>query len=212
MSFFVYILKCADNTLYVGSTNDLQHRLHEHNHAKSGAHYTKIRRPVELRYFETVPSYSVARTREAELKRLSRAEKLQLVSEKPLDPTTAGELTPVEGESKTLAMCKEYLGKMVTITIDQPYGTTYKNALYTCNYGFVPGTLAPDGKELDAYFLGPKAPLETATGMCIAVIHREEDDDDKLVIVPEEDYEMTSRAISKAVHFREQYFKHTIIR
>lgn len=211
MSYFVYILKCADSTLYVGSTNNLQHRLHEHNNAKAGAHYTKIRRPVELRYFETVSNYSDARAREAELKRLTRAEKLQLVSATPLDPSTAGELTPIQGESQSLQMCKEYLGKVVTITIDQAYGTYYKNALYTSNYGFVPGTVAPDGQGLDAYFIGPKEPLETATGMCIAIIHREEDDDDKLVVVPE-GTDLNSRQIEKEVRFREQFFKHIIIR
>ena len=75
----VYILRCADDTLYVGSTNDLEKRLHQHNHAKSGAHYTKIRRPVTLVWSESVPSLAVARAREAELKRLTRAEKLALV-------------------------------------------------------------------------------------------------------------------------------------
>ena len=80
MPYFVYILKCADSTLYVGSTNDLSARLYKHNHLKSGAHYTKIRRPVTLRYSEEVATYGEARAREAELKRLSRAEKLQLVN------------------------------------------------------------------------------------------------------------------------------------
>lgn len=75
MSFFVYMLECADGTYYIGSTNNLEKRLHEHNHSKNGAHYTKIRRPVVLKYFETAASLSEARKREAELKRLSRKEK-----------------------------------------------------------------------------------------------------------------------------------------
>lgn len=79
MPHFVYILHCKDDTLYVGSTNDLEKRLHTHNHLKSGAHYTKIRRPVTLIYHEIVPDFSTARKREAELKRLSRAEKLKLI-------------------------------------------------------------------------------------------------------------------------------------
>ncbi len=79
MEYFVYILECADKTLYVGSTNNLEKRLHEHNTAKSGAHYTKIRRPVVLKYYEEVASLSLARSREAELKRLSRTEKLKLI-------------------------------------------------------------------------------------------------------------------------------------
>ncbi|MDD4989231.1 MAG: GIY-YIG nuclease family protein [Candidatus Pacebacteria bacterium] len=80
MPYYVYILECADKTLYVGSTNDLKKRLHAHNNLKSGAHYTKIRRPVTLRYFKKVKSYSLVRQKEAELKRLSRQEKLKLFS------------------------------------------------------------------------------------------------------------------------------------
>lgn len=79
MSYFVYILECADKTLYVGSTNNLGKRVHAHNHAKSGAHYTKIRRPVTLRYSEVCIDYAHARKREAELKRLTRAQKLVLI-------------------------------------------------------------------------------------------------------------------------------------
>jgi putative endonuclease len=79
-SYVVYILECADTTLYVGSTNDLEKRLYAHNTLKSGAHYTKIRRPVVLKYSETVASLGEARAREAELKHLSRREKLDLMS------------------------------------------------------------------------------------------------------------------------------------
>ena len=79
MSFFVYILECADGTYYIGSTNNLEKRLHEHNFAKSGAHYTKIRRPVVLKYSETVSSLGEARSREAELKRLPRSKKIAII-------------------------------------------------------------------------------------------------------------------------------------
>lgn len=80
MSYFVYILECADGTFYAGSTNDLEKRLHKHNNLKSGAHYTKIRRPVVLRYSEEVPDFATARAREAEFKRWSRAEKLEFIN------------------------------------------------------------------------------------------------------------------------------------
>lgn len=82
--FFVYILECADGTLYTGSTSDLSKRIHAHNHLKSGAHYTKIRRPVVMRHSESYETYPDARKREGELKRLSRQEKdllLKQVSE-----------------------------------------------------------------------------------------------------------------------------------
>ena len=82
MMHFVYILECADTTLYVGSTSDLKKRLHQHNHAKAGAHYTKIRRPVTLKYSERVRTLAKARSREATLKRLTRSEKLEFIRER----------------------------------------------------------------------------------------------------------------------------------
>jgi len=75
---YVYILQCADTTLYVGSTNNLEKRLKEHNESKHGAHYTKIRRPVVLVYHEMVETFAQARAREAELKRLPRHKKIKL--------------------------------------------------------------------------------------------------------------------------------------
>jgi putative endonuclease len=79
MKYYTYILKCADDSLYVGCTNDLEKRLHQHNNAKSGAHYTKIRRPVVLVHSETFETLLKARGREAEIKRWSRVKKQQLV-------------------------------------------------------------------------------------------------------------------------------------
>lgn len=81
--FFTYILTCNDATLYVGSTNDLEKRLHQHNNLKSGAHYTKIRRPVTLSYYESFETYSEARSREGELKRLTKKQKLTLIENNP---------------------------------------------------------------------------------------------------------------------------------
>ena len=80
MAYYVYILTCADNTLYVGSTNNLEKRVVQHNTAKAGAHYTKIRRPVTLAYSETVQTLSEALRREAEIKRWRREEKLALIT------------------------------------------------------------------------------------------------------------------------------------
>ena len=78
--YYTYILTCSDDTLYVGSTDNIEKRLHQHNNLKSGAHYTKIRRPVILSYSETFESYKEARAREGELKRLTRKEKLLLLN------------------------------------------------------------------------------------------------------------------------------------
>lgn len=77
--FYVYILKCADTTFYVGSTNNIDKRLKEHNTSKQGAHYTKIRRPVTLEYQEVCETYSIARKREGELKKFTRPQKLKLL-------------------------------------------------------------------------------------------------------------------------------------
>ena len=80
--FFTYILECADQTLYVGCTNNLEKRLLEHNHKKSGAHYTKIRRPVFLKYSETFPTLGEARAREAEIKKWKKEKKIKLIEKK----------------------------------------------------------------------------------------------------------------------------------
>lgn len=78
--YHTYILRCSDNTLYIGCTNDLKKRLHAHNHAKSGAHYTKIRRPVVLVWSEVYRTLAKGRAREAELKRLTRKQKLAIIA------------------------------------------------------------------------------------------------------------------------------------
>jgi len=78
--YFVYILKCADSSLYVGCTNDIEKRLKQHNDSKWGAHYTKIRRPVMLKYSEIFSTLKEARQREAEIKRWRQDKKLALVN------------------------------------------------------------------------------------------------------------------------------------
>ena len=79
MKHFVYILECKDASLYVGCTNDVEKRVKQHNALKSGAHYTKIRRPVILKYTEEFKTFKAARAREAEIKRLTREKKLKLI-------------------------------------------------------------------------------------------------------------------------------------
>lgn len=76
--WFVYLLECADGTLYTGCTPDLDRRIQAHN-AGRGAKYTRARLPVRLVYHETLPSRSAALRREAEIKSLSRAEKLRII-------------------------------------------------------------------------------------------------------------------------------------
>ena len=76
---FVYILKCADGSYYVGSTSDLAERERSHNEG-FGAEYTAARRPVRLAYSEARESWPAARKREAQIKRWTRAKKDALIA------------------------------------------------------------------------------------------------------------------------------------
>lgn len=77
--FYTYILQCSDDSYYVGSTNDLDRRLRQHNESKYGAHYTKIRRPVHLVYKETFKTMRESRRREYEIKSWKREKKIDLI-------------------------------------------------------------------------------------------------------------------------------------
>jgi len=78
MTWFVYLLLCADNTLYCGITNDIQNRLKAHNDGK-GAKYTRSRRPVKVVYAERAKNKSSALKREHAIKKLSRPQKERLI-------------------------------------------------------------------------------------------------------------------------------------
>ena len=75
---FVYLLRCADDTLYTGYTTDPQRRVAEHN-AGNGAKYTRGRTPVDLVYVESFSSKSEAMSREYEIKQRSRSDKEALI-------------------------------------------------------------------------------------------------------------------------------------
>ena len=81
--FYVYILRCADNTLYTGYTDDVAARLKTHNGESTtpGAKYTRSRRPVVLMYTEVCATKSAAMSREAQIKKLSRKQKEALISQ-----------------------------------------------------------------------------------------------------------------------------------
>lgn len=78
LSWFVYMLRCGDGTLYTGITDDVQKRLAAHRAGK-GAKYTRGRGPLELVYQEELPDKSDALKREYAIKRLRREEKEQLL-------------------------------------------------------------------------------------------------------------------------------------
>ncbi|MBQ8390303.1 MAG: pyridoxamine 5'-phosphate oxidase family protein [Oscillibacter sp.] len=118
--WYVYILRCADGTLYTGSTTDLQRRLRTHNSGK-GAKYTRSRRPVEFAYWEQAADKSAAFRREAAIKALTRAEKLRLIQHK---------------EDKTM---REMRRKDRQVTTEEAWGIVDK-----CSYGVLTMT-AEDG-------------------------------------------------------------------
>ena len=78
-SWFVYMVRCADNSFYTGVTTCIERRISEHNTSNKGARYTKARRPVELVYSETADSKSQAFKREYAIKQLTRTEKSHLI-------------------------------------------------------------------------------------------------------------------------------------
>lgn len=84
MSWLVYIVECSDSTLYTGVTTDLDRRINEHNGAGSsankGAKYTRVRRPVTLRYQEQCENRSAACKREAAIKKMNKTKKIELIN------------------------------------------------------------------------------------------------------------------------------------
>lgn len=115
--------------------------------------------------------------------------------------------------SESLKLAKSLLGKIVEVTMDRPLGSKHpKHGFeYKVNYGFIKGVTAPDGEDLDAYFLNTDKSLEVATGVCVAVVHRLQDDDDKLIVIPE-GTTVTDEQIKESTHFQEQWFEGVIVR
>ncbi|MEI7810689.1 MAG: inorganic diphosphatase [bacterium] len=116
-------------------------------------------------------------------------------------------------ESESFKLAKKFLGEEVEVIMDRPMGTKHPKHgfLYEANYGYIDGIIAPDGEELDAYYLGVEYQLEKAKGKVIAIIHRTDNDDDKLVVVPE-GVILSDEEISKQTNFQEKWFKSFIIR
>lgn len=83
---YTYLVRCSDNSLYAGWTNNIEKRLKAHNEG-SGAKYTKSRRPVTLAYVEEFETKSEAMKREAALKRMSHQQKEALISRQESDPS-----------------------------------------------------------------------------------------------------------------------------
>lgn len=77
--YFTYLLKCSDSTFYCGITNNLENRIKAHNYSKTGARYTRSRRPVVLVYTEKYKTRSLAQIRESQIKKMSHQEKKILI-------------------------------------------------------------------------------------------------------------------------------------
>jgi len=118
-----------------------------------------------------------------------------------------------KGETRSLQLARGYLGKEVEVVIDRALGSKHPKHefMYEVNYGFIEGVMAPDGEDLDAYYLGIEEPIQRARGICIAIAHRKNDDDDKLIVVPS-GVEMTDEQILSAIHFQEQWFETEVVR
>ena len=79
--WFLYVVVCADTSLYTGITTDLDRRIDEHNRLSRGAKYTRSRRPVRLIYSKIFSDRSTASSAEAKFKRLTRRKKLEVINE-----------------------------------------------------------------------------------------------------------------------------------
>ena len=103
----------------------------------------------------------------------------------------------------------DWAGRRVTVEVDRPLGSPHPregDIVYGVNYGFVPGTLAPDGHPLDVYVLDATEPLERCEATVIAIVRRRDDVEDKLVAVLDPGTAWDAPAILAAVEFQERFF------
>ena len=124
MSWYVYMLRCGDGSLYTGYTDDISRRLAAHQSGR-GAKYTRSRLPVELAYWEELPDKSSALRREAAIKQLTRREKLALITEKEKKTMTEmrrkDRQMPEEFAWEVVDKC-EYAFLAMTAEDGTPYG------------------------------------------------------------------------------------------
>ncbi len=100
-----------------------------------------------------------------------------------------------------------WLGHTVEVMIDRPLGSAhrrYPDTRYPVNYGYVPGTMAPDGEPIDAYVLGAAEPLPSCKGPVVAIVRWRDDIEDKLIVALSGEWDEAS--IAAAVAFQERWF------
>ena len=106
---------------------------------------------------------------------------------------------------KRAEILRQLLGAKVHVVVDRPIGYRHGDILYPVNYGYIPGILAEDGEEQDAYILGIDQPIAEFDGQVICAVLRKNDVEDKLIVAPE-GMVFHQGQIAEAVHFQEQYF------
>ncbi len=106
---------------------------------------------------------------------------------------------------KRKQIIQELMGKEVHIVVDRPIGYQHGGITYPINYGYIPGVIAGDGEEQDAYILGVNEPLAEFDGQVVGAICRRNDCEDKLVVTPVGSVYHQGQ-IAQAVSFQEQYF------
>jgi len=104
------------------------------------------------------------------------------------------------------------LGEKVTVIIDRPLGSKHPkyDFIYPLNYGYIPGMIAGDGEEQDAYVIGEFEAIKKFEGYVIAVILREDDVEDKLVVCKDL-RKYTKEQIEALVEFQERFFQSSVI-
>lgn len=110
---------------------------------------------------------------------------------------------------RRMRILHELLGETVHVEIDRPIGYIHGDIIYPINYGYIPGVMAADGEEQDAYILGVSEPLSSFDGQVVGAIRRKNDVEDKLIVAPE-GMRFHQGQIAEAVHFQEQYFDYTV--
>ena len=101
----------------------------------------------------------------------------------------------------------DWVGRTVDVVIDRPMGSTHprhSDIVYPINYGYVPGTKAPDGHPIDAYVLGADYPLRRCSAKVIVIMRRRDDVEDKLIVALSGEWTKASNLESTA--FQEQWF------
>ena len=107
-------------------------------------------------------------------------------------------------------MIKNHMGKPAHVVVDRPIGYRHGDIVYPINYGYIPGVMAGDGEEQDAYILGICEPLSEFDGQVVGAIRRLNDCEDKLVVAPVGTVYHQGQ-IAEAVRFQERYFDSRVI-